>query len=376
MITIAVIEKNDCVFDRMSDFASELLYTEHDSKTIQEIKEKINQYIWSTIEPYVRFVQVSDDQHDFLHDICQELTKCFPDRKIDSDFYYHTEGSYSFPKRYIEFFHCQPLWKEYQQGKEENMNKLACLFSLTHNVIENTCVVIANNYDLSAPHFTKLNSITQDDITRVIRRRFFFSAVLIKEDSFVKYYYQNPSYLIGKIYGLTDQDQIQKFSTSLLKYNLTFYFQHQKSKYVNKIATRINGSYQLHGDVLMLHELEEGIYANLSLHEAKRLNVLSYGRLYDRTLKNEEIHTIPAVEVDKDGNQVEKKVTPYWSRYIVVSKRMETWKEQKNKCINCSKEMKNPLTCSRCFRIKFCSSVCQKEFDHYHHEECINPASL
>ncbi|XWV26127.1 hypothetical protein QJ857_gp0953 [Tupanvirus soda lake] len=373
MITIAVIEKNNCTFDKMEEHAACLLYAEHGEEERKKIKQNINNYIWSVIEPYVKFVDV--DEKDFLGTICDHLTNCFPGRKIDEEFFYHTEGSYSFPKKYIEFIHCQPLWKDYKDSQIENMNNLACLMSLKHNVIENTCVVFSNKYDLSAPHFTALESITKEDILRIVRRRFYFSAILIKDDQLVKYYYQNPSYLISKIYGLTEKENIQKLSQSILKYNLAFYFQHDKSKYVNKIATRINGLYRLHGDVIMLHEMEENVFANLSIHEAKRLNVLSYGRLYDRELKKEEIHTIDTVEVDDKGKQVEKKVTPLWSRYIVVNHRMLQWQEKKNKCINCYGEMKTPIVCDKCYRVKYCSYVCQKEFSSYHTDECINPKS-
>jgi hypothetical protein len=371
MKTIAIIEKNKCAFDKMEEYASCLLYTEHDKATCKKIKENINNYIWSVIEPYVKFVEVPEN--DFIGSCCDHLTHCFPGRKIDEEFFYHTEGSYSFPKRYIEFMHCQPLWKDYKESQTENMNNVACLFSLKHNVIENTCIMFANRYDLSAPHFTTLDSITKEDVLRVVRRRFYFSAILIRDDQIVKYYYQNPSFLIEKIYNLTEKDNIQKLSLGLLKYNLVFYFNYDKTKYINKIATRINGLYRLYGDVLLLHEIEENIYANLSIHETKRLNVLSYGRLYDRELKDEEIHTVTSVDVDDNGKQIEKKITPFWSRYIIIDHRMLKWQETKNKCINCSNEIKVAVICDKCYRAKYCSIECQKEFDHYHSDECINP---
>ncbi len=374
MVVIAVILKNKCNFDRIEEFAGPLLYTNHSDIDRKKIKEDIDKYIWSVIEPYVKFIDVDPD--DLLYSACNNLTECFPGRKIDEEFFYHTEGSYSFPKKYIEFMYCQPLWKEYKDSQPENMNHIACLFSLKHNVIENTCVIFANKYDLSAPRFTVIESVTKTDIIRVIRRRFYFSAVLIGDESVTKYYYQNPSFLISKVFGLDEKQTIEKLSINYLKYNLVFYFQYDKSKYVNKIATRINGSFRLHGDVLMLHEMEENVYANISIRETKRLNVLSYGRLYDRQLKDEEIHQTPIYEVGENGEQTEKKITPYWSRYIVADYRMIQWQKNKNKCINCSSKIKTLLVCDKCYRAKYCSLQCQKEFSHYHTDECINPKSL
>lgn len=365
-ITIAVIEKNNCNFDRIEEFVLPLLYKEHEPSERKMLKEKLNAYIWSEMEKYVKFVDLKEE--DFISTVCTELTKCFPDKVYD-DFYYHTEGSYSFPKKYIEFIHCQPLWSSYQ--KNQNMNNIACLFSLKHNIIENNCVVFTNDFNLEKPHFTEISSITKEDIIRVIRRRYFFSAVLIRNDQFIKYYYQNPAYLVKEIYGLSENDNIKFLPMSLFRYNLLFYFQHDKTKNINKPATRMNGTYRLYGDVIMLHELEENIFGNLSIREAKQLNVLAYGRLYDRQLKPEEMHSATNYEIDENGAEKEKKIIPFWSRYVIGKKRMEKWNQTKNKCIYCCQEMTKPLVCSGCYRVKYCSETCQKDFSVYHADECL-----
>lgn len=370
MKTIAVIEKNKCNFEKMEEYALPLLYTDHNVDERKEIKKKLNDYIWSVIEPYIKFVNVEDNE-DFMTVVCASTTKCFSDKNPDQ-FYYHTEGSYSFPKKFIEFVYCQPLWNGYEDAQPENMNNIGCLFSLKHHVIENNCVIMANKYDLSMPQFTVLDQITKEDILKVIRRRYFFTAILVKENSIVKYYYQNPSYLITKVFGLASKDNIEKMSFTHLKYNLIYYFRQDKTKYVNQIATRINGSYRVYGDILILHEMEENIFTNLNIKEIKRINVLSYGRLYDRKLKQEEEHTIPTFEAKDDGSQVEKKIVPLWSRYIVIESRMKTWKQNKNKCINCSKNNEKLYACQKCFRAKYCSKKCEEEFNGYHYDECIN----
>jgi hypothetical protein len=352
----------------MEKYVIPLLYTDIDKYEKNKIKTEINNYIWSLIEPYIKFTEVS--REDFLTIVCENLIKCFENKKPD-DFFYHTEGSYSFPKKYLEVMYVQPIWKEYQHLQVENMNNIACLFSLKHTVMENNCVIIANKYCSSPLNPIVMDSIEKNDILRVMRRRFYFSAILIKNNQFIKYYYQNPGYLISKIFGLDNNGQIQKLSFNLLKYNLTFYFQYDRSKYTNKIATRINGLYRLNGDVLVIHELEENIYANISIHELKRLNVLSYGRLYDRQLRDDETHSESYIHMDEKGNPVEKKCTPCWSRYLIVTHRMLKWQREKNKCINCGKNMTKYFICDKCYRVKFCSKQCQKEFNEYHSDECV-----
>lgn len=380
IITIAVIRKNSCYFNDMQKYVLPLLYTEKSKEEREEIKKQINSYIWSVIEPYVTFIQVR--VCDLIETVCQYLTMDFPDKKPDTDFFYHTEGSYSFPKKYIEFFHAKPLWNSYEAAQPSNMNNIGCLLSLKHHVIENTCIVIGNVYGDNNQQPTIISSITKEDLLRVIRRRFYFSAMMIDKGNMIKYYYQSPQYLVSKIFNLEPDDKIQTFKNELLGYDLVFYFQYCSKEPINKIATRINGLFQINGKALMLHEMSDGVFSNLSLREAKRLNVLSYGRLYDRRLQQHEIHTVDTVEADEEGKVQEKKSRPYWNRYIIVEGRMKKWNEKGPQCINCDKSLKDStgkvkgFPCPRCYRVRYCSVKCEKEFDHYHYDECINPQSL
>jgi hypothetical protein len=368
MITIASISKNRCNFEDLHRFA-DLLYRDHSLDERKKLRTDIDNYIWSVIEPYIKFIFVDPD--DLLTVICENITNTFPDKNPDQ-FSFHTEESYSFPKRYMEIVYAYPLWKDYELNNTDNMNNVGSLYSLKHSVIENNCIVIANSYDLTKPKSLVMDSVTREDLLRMIRRRYLFTGVLISQNKMTKYYYQDPRYLIMKIYGMKETDNIEKLSVNCFGYHLNFYFQHDTSNYLNEIATRINGHYQLYGDILLLHEFEENVYANLSIHEVKRLNVLSYGRLYDRELRTEEIHTVPTINVDDKGKEIEKQVTPYWSKYIVVEARMQSWKINKNKCINCSQDMKNPIICTKCYRVKYCSDKCQREFSQYHYDECLH----
>lgn len=363
--TIAVIDNNKCNFEKMTEFALPLLYKPHTSEESKRLKNLLNDYLWSEISKFITFIDI-EHLEDVLPVGCRIITEDM-DHPMDH-FYFHTESSYSYPKKYLEIIHCQPMWKEYVAEQPENVNSLGCLFSLKHSIIENKCVIIASKYIEQEPKMA-LDSISKDDILRVIRRRYFNTAILIKENEMVKYYYQNASYLISQIYNLTEKDNIQTLPITLFKYNLKFCFQYDKNKYVNKIGTRINGLYKLYGDVIMFHELEDNIYGNLSLREAKRLNVLSYGRLYDRQLKDSEF-IAPQDAVDAEGK--EKKVTPIWSRYVIIENRM---KKYKNCCINCDKILNTGIiTCQYCYRIKYCSTKCEEEFNVLHYEDCLKSA--
>lgn len=390
MKTIVVIKNNSCNFDKMEDYALPLLYQPHTKSQRLILKQALNNYIWSVIEPYVSFVQVKKNDN-FLPFVCNQLKDYFTDSNLD-DFFYHTEGSYSFPKKFIEIMYCQPIKST---TTNSDINSLGCLFSLKHNLIYGHMIIIGNSYDLHAEKFVKIDSVLKKDILSVIRRRFFFTAILIKETEIIKYYYQNPAYLISKIYNLSESSCIEKLSINFLQYNLLFYFQNSNKTYLNKIATRINGLYQFHGDVLVLNELEENIFTNISLHEFKRLNILAYGRLYDRKLKEDENFDFPLVpeiiDVPDTPNSttnlqnltnpqnpqvVQKK--PMWSKYIIIQNRMTKLNNNnaKNQCMNCFNLIKNLVLCEKCCRMKYCSKECLKNNDSLHYDDCINPKSF
>ena len=364
MITIALIKKNLVEFDRIEEFASPLLYRLLTAENKTDIKNKLNNYLWSVVSPYVTFIET--DAEDLLSSACYHISECFPDKNPD-DFFYHTVDSYSFPKNNIELIYGQPNWNGYVES--ENMNNLGCLFSLNHTVIENNCILISNKYDIKSTHFAKLSSITKDDILKVIRRRFFHTACVIRENSVEKYYYQSQAILASVIFGLSASDSIQKLSFTLFGYNLSFCFLQSKTKYVNQIATRINGVSRVYGDILVIHEIEENIPANLSVHEMRRLNVLAYGRLYDRqktiiSADTTTTNTEPTKEI------TEQKQTPLQNRYINVEEKMASWQTTKNRCIMCNKSALQ--TCPQCYRIKYCSDTCKEDYRSHHNGDCIN----
>lgn len=364
---IAVISKNRCNFDDIETYARPLLYQDMDDTIRRSIKQNFNDYIWKSIEQYIDFIEI-DNTDELINIACSKMITCFPD-KDNGQFFYHSESSYSDSKKFIEIIHCQPLWNEYQLNQLENMNNIGCLMSLKHHVIENTCIAIANNYDLNSNKFLKITGIEKSDIIKTIRRRYFFSAVVIRENKISKIYYQDPKYLLMEVYKLKSDDKIEKLNISFLKYNLTFYFRYDKTSYINKTATRLNGLYRLYGDVVIIHELEDGVFGDITRSEINKLELLAYGRLYDREPKQHELCLIPETTTNEKGEQQEKLVVALWSKYLVVKNRMLTY--VKNKCINCGEIANKPKICSRCYRAIYCSEICRREFSDYHHDECV-----
>lgn len=376
MVIIAEINKNRCEFDEIEKYLVPMLYKPYDDDENNSLKLALESYIWSVIEPYVSFneIETGHQMEDIFQSVCEKLVIDFTDRPI-TDFLYDVSASYSFTKKSLEIIHCIPQWNSYVQSDLENLNNIGCLACLDQRVIENKCIVISNKYNVVCTNTMYIDSTNKNDLIRIIKRRYYFSAILIKDNTIVKYYYQEPKYLIQEIFGLVESDTIEKLTVTLLGYNLTFYFK-KNGSYINEIGTRINGLYRLRGDVLVIHEVDTDIYAGLTRREIKRLNVLSYGRLYDREMKPDELHPNEIDTVDSDGKQQKKRVIPLWNRYLISDKRMIRWQKQHKTCISCGKSnLVKSIKCTKCFRAIYCSDQCKKEFSDYHTDECINDKS-
>lgn len=372
-ITIAIVKKNNIIFDKMEDYVMPLLYKKYDKQNFKSMKDELHSYIWSMIKDYVVFEEIN--MEDLIDVACHRLIEPFQEEQKDfGDFLFHTDSSYTFPKKYIEILYCQPGWKQYQTLQKENMNNIGCLCSIKQNIIENNCVLIGNTYDLKNECYVQKTSITKHDIIRIIKRRYFFSGIYIDDDVVCKYYYQNPKYLLTTVFNITEEDNLQHINCNLFNYNLSFYFKKKDMGNPNKICTRLNGSFLVKGPAMILNEMgnDEGQYINLSIREIKRLNVLSYGRLYDRELKNDEHHEKEETQFDEQQKkEVKKKVIPPWSKYIIINKRMHDWQDKKDKCIYCNKTMTKPVVCSLCYRVKTCDTCMHDYYTYYHKEDCL-----
>jgi hypothetical protein len=371
MIKIAFILKNRVAFDKIKEYALPLLYKPYTKKELQAVNNSLNEYIWSVIEPYVEFINVNSDVDDILEVICGLVTGRFPDKQFD-DFFYKTESSFTSPKSHLEIFYSQPTWSSYVLSEEGNMNNIGCFASLNHTVIENDCVIFSNSYNLENKNdFVTKGSVTKNDLIKIIRRRFFHTAVLIKNGTLVKYYYQNPIHLISVIFGLdSEKDSIETLQFSFLNYKMMYYFSKDKNNFLNETATRLCGHNKIYGNVLVLQELDEKVLTNLSIKEIQHLNLLSYGRLENRDLKDDENYMMTNNDIpEEEGGEDQKKSKSLWNRHLIRLNRIQKLDKS---CLMCSKKIDNRFVCPNCCRAKYCSESCLNEdFCKEHYKECI-----
>lgn len=388
MIKVALVKLNKVSFPQMEKYAFPLLYKNHTKSNLTKLNKQLNDYIWSELEPYVSFMEVdSSDTESYIEHICEKITERF-DKQTATDFFFRTELSFSYPSSQIELLYAQPMWKGYVDSQQENMNNIGCLFSLLHTVIENDCVLIANDFDHTNPKFAKQRSIRPKDIIKGIRRRYFNTAQLISNDHIIKYYYQNPIELIKQALNVDDEkDQLENGIIEFLGYRLIFAAKiSNENTEINAIATRLCGTNKIHGNVLLFHERDEKILDNLSKKEVQDLNQLAYGRYDDRAIReSEKFENKPAMADEgaegaegADGTEngaappPDQSVKNYWSKHLIRQKRMSE-KVFPHSCICCFRTLgADKINCPNCHRTIYCSTHCMtKDFREFHYKECI-----
>lgn len=357
-VTVAVLTQTSELFENMAEYAAPLLYQILETNERRRLKIALNDYLWKTIEPHVSFHEVPLEQEAFLTSISQYLTTPFPEHEM-SEFHYNIQASFTSPKTILEIAYAEPIWQQKDNPETlPNTNALGCLFTLDHAIIRNTCIIIANGYDINQPKGAFMKSITREDILRVIRGRYFHSAVIVGHDSMTKMYYQKSEHIVEAVFGRDVLSEVKRLDVGLFKYCLVFHYLPEpngNTKYVNEICTRIAATKRFYGQVLVLNELHKDVNINLSTHELRRLNVLAYGSLADRDLRFEEIDS------DKCS-----------TKYSIVEARMKCWNYAQQQCFCCGEIIISPVKCTKCYRLKFCSEKCRENTVSEHQSECLN----
>lgn len=338
MYTIAIIRTQTIQFD-MEPYVRPLLYMETNKASREVFKAQVNAALWQYIQEHIEFRTIA--QENIMDVACHAMIEAWPDRN-ENDFQFHTQISYAFNKGTLELLHVIPRFDHARKA-----NTIGSLLSLQHTWIDGTCVLFMNAHHENNIALTNIQSA---HILRALRKRFYHSAILLRNDQYYKYYYQNAEYLIHAIFN-TQQTETSTFQ--FYAHTLQMYFQWNDTLVVNKIATRIHGRYPLYGPVLLFHTWEDKVHASLSITEVQRFNRLAFGPL---TLRIEK----PCEELTTQN---------YYNRYMHIQ---DCERKLKQVCQACAKPLTHFLSCTKCFRLKACSRTCQQQLLASHKSDCIN----
>jgi hypothetical protein len=339
MIQIAIIKTTIFNFENLDNHLK-LITNTTKKHNHNELKKSLNDCLWNQIKHGVEFKTI--DKEELLNKVADFVYS----GNFDESIGIQTETVLDTPKKIYVMSH---------YSLDSNVvNELGSLFSPKRNIIKSNIVLYAYQHDINTEDKLIHSDINVNDITRILRRLFYNSCIKISYQNnnpiITKCYFNNINYLIHDVWP----NQIyKKLSTKILKYELDIFYPSDNLPYCNKIVMRMINE-KFYGDAIIVHYMN-----NFSEREFKRLNVLSYGNTSKRDATIDEINK-------------------FTSKYDFIENRMNEWKLIKDNCMlnSCSNKINldDYVTCSKCFRLKLCSSECFNKFILEYHptKECIN----
>lgn len=324
---LAVIRKNniDLVSINFGVLVYPLLYKQSNDES-KMLKNSLERVIWEKLLEYVTFIEC-DTEFESIEKGCVEIVKgsTSGDHETIS---FNTETSFITPKNMYQYIYGIEFNSDSKEINitNDNMNHYGSIINLDHKAVAGTIVLIKYEY---VNEQLKMADVNEKDVTKLFRKRYCQSTILIKPDeTLVKYYYQTPDKLISTVLGDAEQK-------SLTIFNYTLHFTFRKdATVINPIATRMLGM-RVYGDVLIFHETREGVFGQLSRRELKRLNVLSYANTIE--LKQEQ---------------------QPWEKYALMNLYIKDFNDKKTTCMKCNGTINTLYQCTKCYRIRICSPEC------------------
>jgi len=348
MVLVALVQPGNPITASLESCISPLLYKALVKEGRRQIKAQIEEQLASMLAPYVSFIEVGNDD-----DTLQKMVEAVGTTREHPRF--NTESSYGYTKGVTEIFY------EQVQEEETEINVIGCYHSLEHTIIRGRSLVLANRFvagDQGVPRLMRMDTEMRD-IIRVIRRRFYRSAILIDGDMIAKYYYQDSQNLTRAVFG--DRAVSTEYAV-FMDHCLCLCRLEVEQGVVNKIGSRVMGR-KMVGPIIFSSHLESpgnvgglahseelagaigASYDNLTEKMIKRIGVLAYGDMEERRIKPAELIK------DREGE--------HWCRYLYLERRMTLFKKSPMVCAGCRGALgKKQYTCPVTYRYKYCSPGC------------------
>lgn len=248
------------------------------------------------------------------------------------------------------------------QEKDENLTQTKAIPNpnqmagyLINDTIGNKCVLI--NSKISPDKTCIPDSITLDDISKILYSKFFHTGVCIKTDGTTTEFIYGDHPLEYYKLQTYDEEKYKIKEFEFVSLGLCAIID-TTSTDINKIMTRIIGTEVILGDALLISKIPEA-YHDLNLTLFAKINQLSYGPTSHRILTEDE---------KKDPEKIND-LHVVNNKYCILNARAETTHHD-IQCGYCTKPT-TTNTCKSCYRVKYCSKDCQVSDWHKHKDDCL-----
>jgi hypothetical protein len=341
-IKVARIKNNSCRFDKMAEFLKYLLYRPYSKSTMKLFKTNMYDYIVSIISGYVEFIELEIEEPEYL---TLEISNIMTNNTTDITRYdYNTEESYCFPKKFLYLWnvnlrqtnkHSTTVSNSNSNSNsnsddiDQPMNNIGCFASLSQKIIRGICVLSANKYNTDANSITVFDDITIYDVVRIIKRRYFMSAILLKSNGDkIKYYYNDKNILykcISDNLNINNALKITDTKISLFAYDLCLGIINDDN-IINEYGSAFDPQQkEICGQIIVTNVIKNELQYSISVTEINSL--LKLCNVYkgsDRKLNQDDLIPKITLVTDAKGNQISDKkyITPVWQKYYVVNRKL------------------------------------------------------
>ena len=199
------------------------------------------------------------------------------------------------------------------------------------------------------------NSVTLDTISTLLYDKFNFKAVYVSTtDQFNDFTFQkNP------IVEYLDKDaaEYDHIDVNICNFNLIVYYQKDPEvNVINKKTTKLVGDTQVYGDVIVCSFSTENEFGSIDTTTLLNIIKIASGDMKKRIVLKEE---------SREGAEIDK-LPVVTNKYTLLNNRLINHVEI---CNYCNRENAS-LTCTGCYRIKYCSKECQRDDWHRHKDDC------
>jgi hypothetical protein len=323
MFTVAIIKKNKIELDRTN---------------VDSIKELIKDYI-----------EIRKIEHKDLMELIVDTTNLTPTDTGNTVTCFENDE-----KIYQICFMARSLKESDIDYVNQNINNLACVLSVTKEIICNDCVLICstiNDNNLCDP-----SDVSFDDICNLLYKKIIHKGIKISASGNVDEFVFSSAPI--------EKDQLEKYTSTelpLVNFNLILYYENTPiNNTLNKTGTKLLGKNKVYGDVILVSKSSEYEYLDIDMTLFNKLSKVAEGSIWSRNIKEEENIT---------GTKVNN-LPMIMNRHRILKKRLSEYKLICNYCGKDLQPEKNNL-CAGCYRIRYHDVTCQQRDWHMHKDDCL-----
>lgn len=335
----------------LREWLTPLLYRSLPEEERTERREALQAYLRRSLEDSV--VPLQDE--DPLSALVEDARRRYPDQTPE----WMTGQGYTTRQGHYELV--------YGQVEGASLSPLACLSLLDQTAVHGPAYLWANDHHPESETGYRLRDATLEDMVRILRRRFYQTAIYEEPDGTChRLYYQDHEALVGVVYGREGEGCARVVSERVVQlhgYTLVATYYRQSDASLNPGAGRLLRA-PVRGGVLWCHLRGEGdpeqtgdaarVWDTLSLHEYR---ILSQYALGTGAWLREESQTDSCHR---------------YQHLLTLAKEAPA-----PPCANCGTPItSDPVVCPGCLHTPYCTAQCQARAAATHEEECtLRPAN-